>query len=65
MQGFGKLFAQVFVNQPASYDLRTKYARLFGGAGSYQYSTRETIQAVRAYAQSEPLIIKSDTGVGK
>jgi len=64
-QGFGKPFPQVLGNQPATYDLRTKHAKLFGGTGNYQYSARETIQAVRAYAQSEPLTIKSETGAGK
>ncbi len=64
-QGFGKPFTQVLGNQPATYDLRTKHAKLFGGAGNYQYSVRETIQAVRAYAQSEPLTIKAETGASK
>jgi hypothetical protein len=53
--GFGKPFEQATVAQPASYDFRTVHAELFGAAGPYQYSKRETIQAVRAYAQSEPL----------
>ncbi|APA85635.1 pyridine nucleotide transhydrogenase [Paraburkholderia sprentiae WSM5005] len=53
--GFGKPFEQHTVAHPASYDFRTVHAGLFGGTGSYQYSKRETIQAVRAYAQSEPL----------
>lgn len=64
-QGFGKPFEQTLGNQPAIYDLRTKHAKLFGGAGNYQYSARETIQAVRSYAQSEPLTIKSETGQSK
>ncbi|NOT15853.1 MAG: NAD(P)-dependent oxidoreductase [Methylotenera sp.] len=57
-QGFGRLFNQAQAGTSAKYDFRTKYAVIFGGAGNYQYSKRETIQAVRAYAQSEPLIIK-------
>ena len=61
-QGFGKAFTQVLGNQPATYDLRTKHAKLFSGSGNYQYSKRETIQAVRAYAQSEPLTMKPETG---
>ncbi len=51
--GFGKPFNQTLANPPSSYDLRSKYAALFGVDGAYQYSKRETIQAVRAYAQSE------------
>ncbi len=62
-QGFGKPFEQELGNQPATYDMRTKHAKLFGGAGHYQYSVRETIQAVRSYAQSEPITIKSEKRV--
>lgn len=57
-QGFGKAFEQVQENTPASYDLQTQYAEIFGSTGRYQYSRRETIQAVRAYAQSEPTTVK-------
>ncbi|MFL9963456.1 pyridine nucleotide transhydrogenase [Paraburkholderia sediminicola] len=53
--GFGKPFEQATVAHPASYDFRTVHAGLFGATGPYQYSKRETTQAVRAYAQSEPL----------
>lgn len=56
--GFGKSFNQALANPPAAYDLQSKHAELFGGQGLYQYSRRETIQAVRAYAQSEPVTIK-------
>lgn len=59
-QGFGKPFEQALANPPATYDLRTRYADVFGAQGHYQYSARETIQAVRAYAQSEPRSIKPD-----
>lgn len=57
--GFGKPFNQTLANLPASYDVQSKYAALFGGHGGYQYSKRETIQAVRAYFQSEPITIKT------
>ncbi|MCU1716337.1 pyridine nucleotide transhydrogenase [Pseudomonas sp. 5P_3.1_Bac2] len=63
LQGFGKSFTNALANPAASYDLRTKHAQVFGTAGGYQYSARETILAVRAYAQSEPLTIKGDTGM--
>lgn len=62
-QGFGKPFTQTLVNPTATYDLQTKHAHVFGASGSYQYSTRETILAVRAYAQSEPVTIKVDSGI--
>ncbi|MCG7402267.1 MULTISPECIES: pyridine nucleotide transhydrogenase [Caballeronia] len=52
--GFGTPFENHTANTPAVYDMRTRHAALFGGAGQYQYSRRETLQAVRAYAQSEP-----------
>lgn len=64
MQGFGRPFEQATGNSPATYDLRTKYAQLFGAGGNYQYSARETVQAARAYAQSEPLTIKSAAEAG-
>ena len=53
-QGFGKSFENHLANPPSRYDMRTRHANLFGLAGEYQYSRRESIQAIRAYAQSEP-----------
>lgn len=61
-QGFGKRFEHAQVNNPAVYDMRTRHAHLFGSSGHYQYSYRETIQAVRAYVQSEPLTLKVAAG---
>jgi hypothetical protein len=61
-QGFGKPFEQAQANSPAVYDMRTRYAQLFGASGHYQYSRRETVQAVRAYAQSEPRTLKPAQG---
>lgn len=60
--GFGKTFQQTLANSPAKYDFRSRHAKVFGGQGEYQYSKRETIQAVRAYAQSEPRSIKPKDG---
>lgn len=60
--GFGETFNQVLASSPAIYDLQSKYVNVFGGHGVYQYSKRETIQAVRAYAQSEPTSIKMKGG---
>ena len=62
LEGFGRPFAFTLPNAPVGYDMRTRYSEVFGGAGHYQYCTRETIQAVRAYAQSEPLAIKGKGG---
>lgn len=61
--GFGKSFDHVLTNSPAIYDMRTRHAQIFGVSGYYPYSARETIQAVRAYAQSEPPTLKSDAGI--
>lgn len=58
LQGFGKLFEQAQASSPSIYDMRTRHAPIFGSTGQYQYGHRETIQAVRAYAQSEPRILK-------
>lgn len=52
-QGFNREFTQHAGDSPTAYDMRTRHAGLFGGSGAYQYSQRESIQAIRAYAQSE------------
>lgn len=61
---FGRSFEQVLANAPATYDMRTRHAQIYGVPGHYQYNSRETIQAIRAYAQSEPLTIKSRPATG-
>jgi dTDP-4-dehydrorhamnose reductase len=53
--GFGRSFTQELPNTPARYDMQTRYAGQFGASGRHQYSVHETILAIRAYAQSEPL----------
>jgi nucleoside-diphosphate-sugar epimerase len=57
-QGFGRSFGNALTNAPAIYDMRTRHAAVFGAGGSYQYSRRETILAVRAFAQSDLLTLK-------
>jgi hypothetical protein len=57
--GFGRVFANTLSNSPARYDFQSNHAALFGGHGVYQYSKRETLQAIRAYAQSEPPTLKT------
>jgi dTDP-4-dehydrorhamnose reductase len=64
-KGFGRVFDQALPHPPAAYDLRSKYAHLFGGQGAYQYSKRDTIQAIRAYAQSEAISVKTEGGTGR
>ena len=58
LKGFGKSFTQVLANAPARYDMQTRHAQIFGSSGRYQYNARETIQAIRAYAQSELVVLK-------
>lgn len=55
--GFGRDFHQVLSSPLLNYDMRSVHAPLFGGTGNYQYCRRETIQAVRHYAQSEPAVV--------
>lgn len=52
-RGFGRAFEQILTGVAARYDFRSRHGELFGGGDGYQYSKRETIQAIRAYAQSE------------
>lgn len=52
--GFARPLEQQVVPTPAVYDLHSRFAGLFGAEGRYPYSARETLLAVRAYAQSEP-----------
>lgn len=54
LQGFGIRFEQVQQGCPAHYDFQSRHAGTFGAQGRYTYSARETMLAVRAYAQSEP-----------
>lgn len=54
-EGFGRPFTQTREGTPAAYDMQTRHADVFGGQGAYQYNVRETLLAVRAYAQSEPM----------
>jgi len=59
-QGFGRDFGNTLEGTPARYDFRSVHAEVFGGRDGYQYSARDTLLAVRAYAQSEPPVIKAE-----
>ena len=61
-QCFGKTLSQELPPPSPVYDMRTRYASLFGGIGNYQYSQRETMLAIRAYAQSEIRAVATTTG---
>lgn len=56
--GFYRTFSNMVAKNPASYDMGSLHASALGGHGAYQYSKRETLQAIRAYAQSEPVTAK-------
>jgi len=62
LKGFGKPFIQSLSNTPARYDMQTRYAEMFSSVGRHQYAARETIQAIRTYAQSEPVTLKGKSG---
>ena len=53
---FGKQFRNEITVSPPRYDLQTRYGGLYQRADGkrYQYSAREALLAIRAYAQSEP-----------
>ncbi len=57
--GFGRPFDQILDGQPARYDMQTQHAVVFGTSGRYQYSAHDTVQAIRAYAQSEPVALRA------
>lgn len=59
--GFGRPFEQTLDNPPALYDFQSKHSDLYGKRGSYQYTKQETLLAVRAYAQSEPKTVKTES----
>jgi nucleoside-diphosphate-sugar epimerase len=53
-RGFGRRFSNEVVPQPACYDMQTVHGAVYGVAARYQCTARETLLAVRAYAQTEP-----------
>lgn len=57
-KGFNFEFNHILEKPPARYDMKSCHAKLFGGQNGYQYSAKETLLAVRAYAQSEPKALK-------
>ncbi|WP_297842812.1 NAD-dependent epimerase/dehydratase family protein [Pseudomonas sp.] len=61
--GFGQSFDNALSGTAAAYAMQTRHAAIFGANGLYQYSARDTLQAVRTYAQSEPLTAQAGAGV--
>ncbi|EGQ8204305.1 NAD(P)-dependent oxidoreductase [Vibrio cholerae] len=54
--GFGKCFNQKSSDYITRYDMRTLYSSYYGTQSEYQSSVRDTLQAIRVYAQSEKLL---------
>jgi nucleoside-diphosphate-sugar epimerase len=63
--GFDRSFERTLASAPATYDMRTRHAEAFGETGDYQYRRRASIQAIRAYAQSEPRVPKPAEGAAR
>lgn len=62
--GFGSRLEQTLAGPPARYDMQTRHAALFAAEGRYLYSRRETIHAIRSYAQYVPHSMKSRPEAG-
>ncbi len=53
-EGFNRVFENTLEAAPAVYDFRSIHADDLKGGNGYCYTRRESLQAIRAYAQSEP-----------
>lgn len=51
--GFGFEFTNHIQDKPGNYSMKSLHSRLFTREGDYQYNSRESLMAIRAYAQSE------------
>lgn len=49
-----KDFSQIISARPSAYNMISCHAELYSGNKFYQYSKKEVLLAIRAYAQSEP-----------
>lgn len=52
-QGFGFDFTNHVQDRPGHYSMKSRYSHLFTTDIDYQYNRRESLMAIRAYAQSE------------
>ena len=48
---FGKDFCNITSNEPVSYDLRSIYAELYGGADGYCYSKEKVLDGLKQFVQ--------------
>ncbi|MBJ9296317.1 NAD(P)-dependent oxidoreductase [Citrobacter werkmanii] len=51
--GFGFEFSNHIQDKPGSYNMKSRHSNLFTNESDYQYNRRESLLAIRAYAQSE------------
>lgn len=49
---FGINLPAISTRPPMHYDLQTTHSEIFGGSGRYTYSARESLTAIRAFAQA-------------
>ena len=64
--GFNRTFNQELAGKPAKYDMRSRYAAIFGETDPYQYRVKDSLLAIRAYAQSEAKTVKAtEMGIGR
>ena len=52
-EAFNLKFNNELQGSVACYDMKSRYAALFGGSSAYQYTRKESLLAIRYYAQSE------------
>ncbi|SIN79718.1 pyridine nucleotide transhydrogenase [Salinivibrio sp. ES.052] len=52
-EAFNMTFDNEVLSQPAKYDFQTRYGDIYLSKGNYQYTKKEVLLAIRAYAQSE------------
>lgn len=52
-EAFNMTFDNEVLSQPANYDFQTLYGDVYSSHKNYQYSKKEVLLAIRAYAQSE------------
>ena len=52
-KAFGFKFDNVIDNNYSKYDFQTIYSDKMGGTGNYNYSKKQSLQAIRSYVQTE------------
>lgn len=55
--GFGICFKNKTTEPVVRYDMETKYASYWGSESSYQYSKKDSLDAIKSYARTEKRIV--------